>query len=591
MADDWIVPGSAQSPQSDDWVKPHSEKHRGAVEQLLGIGGERYRLFPERVVRGIVGGFVDAAKSGAELVKETEQGQQYFDPTSGNIYSPAEAKTPETISAASLGVSGAPGAAGALARPVEQFGEHLAKTYPERTQEQAVKKITQRFDQGVKAGGPTMTDAITAIKLSNLAGKPMTLADVGAKPVESLAGNVYRSGGEAQAIADKFLQTRDEGAAQRIAGDIAKYVHGGESMHRTAEQLLSARSAEGKPLWEQVRAMEGVWSPRLQQFIEDPVIRRGMARGYEIERLEALAENRPFDPTQMGVDLDAEGNIKLIRAPNMNVLHMAKVGLDAMIADERNEITGRLSARGVALDKARRAYLDEIDGLDTSGIYKRARAAWEGPSKSLDALRSGRQVFSSSPDEIAAEFGRLSDNDKEFYRLGVADLLRERLAKTGLSGDEAKSIIRNPWTRDQLKPIFRSEGEFNAFVDAITAEQRMFSRNVSIRRGSQTAERLAEDQGQENMLTMGGADIAKSLASGEWIGAIRKYIRMKRDLGIRQDPALNERIARILFSTEPDLTIPAGSRTNYLQSPANLLRGATPALIPGAASALATPPQ
>jgi hypothetical protein len=89
-----------------------------------------------------------------------------------------------------------------------------------------------------------------------------------------------------------------------------------------------------------------------------------MARGYEIERLESLAENRPFDPHQMGINLDTEGNIQIIQAPNMRVLHMGKMGLDAMIAAERNEITGRLSQRGVALDRTARPSAHELcEGL------------------------------------------------------------------------------------------------------------------------------------------------------------------------------------------------------------------------------------
>ena len=199
-------------------------------------------------------------------------------------------------------------------------------------------------------------------------------------------------------------------------------------------------------------------------------------------------------------------------------------------------------------------------------------------------------VFNNSPEENAATFAKLSPADQEFYRIGVADLLRERLAKTGLSGDEAKSIIKNPWVRDQLKTVFRSPKEFDAFVDSVAAESRMFSRNVSIRRGSQTAERLAEDQSSDHTLAIGGAEIAKSLAGGEWLGAIRKYIAMKRDLGVRQNPALNERIAQLLFSTDPQLSMTnLADRPNYLAGPASALQAGTPALIPGGAATLLAP--
>jgi hypothetical protein len=538
---------------------------------------ERYQTWPERMVRGAVSGVAEALEGGARLTKEALTDPAKY---SQDVQDPAQVLGP-----ASLGLSGAPGAASALAKPVFGLGETLSRTYPESLQRQAVNKVTARLEQA----GTTAADAIEKVNAGNAAGKPMTLADVGGKPVERLAGNVYRSGGEATEVADKFLGERDKAAAQRLSQDISKYVHGGPSMHKTTEALLTARSANGKPLWDQVRAMKGVWSPRLQEFIEDPTLQKGLARGYQIERLESLAEGRPFDPTQLGVDLDAEGNIKFIKAPNMRVLHMAKMGLDALIADERNEITGRLSYMGVALEKMRQGFVGEIDRLDTSGTYKAARAAWQGTSKSLDAIREGRNIFAgNSPEEIAAQFAKMSPSDQEFYRIGVADKLREQLGKTGINADEARSILKNPWVESQLRPIFRSPEEFNAFVDAVAKETRMYEANASIRRGSQTAERLAEDQGDDHTMAAGGAEIAKSLASGEWLGAIRKYLRMKRDLGLRQNPELNERIAKLLFSTKPDLTaIETGSRGNYLERPAAALQSAAPALVPGAASALA----
>ena len=64
---------------------------------------------------------------------------------------------------------------------------------------------------------------------------------------------------------------------------------------------------------------------------------------------------------------------------------------------------------------------------------------------------------------------------------------------------------------------------------------------------------------------------------------------MKRDLGLRQDPALNERIAKLLFSTEPDLATTeigtSGQGGNWMAA-ASMLQGAHPALMSGAESAL-----
>lgn len=511
----------------------------------------------------------------------------------------------EKAKSATLGgvAGGVLGAAGKVAGAgIRALGGYLARQYPENVMTAAVQKILKRMGQDEAAGGPTAQQAIELINEAGTSGKPMVLADVGGENTRALAGNVTRQPGEGRNVATQFLNQRDRGAGDRLTADVARYVHGGESMHRTTEAMLTARSAAARPAWDAVRNMEGVWSPRLQQFIDDPSLRSGMARGYEIERLESLAENRPFDPTQMGVDLDEQGNIRMIRAPNMRVLHMGKMGLDAMIGDERNEITGRLSQRGVALDRVRRAYLQEIDGLDHAGTYRGARAMWEGPASSMDAMRAGRTAFTSSPDEIAGELARMTPANREFYRLGVADSIREKLMKTGFSGNDANAIMKNPWMREQLRAILPSPADFDAFVNAVTRESTMFGTRAEMTGGSQTAKRLAEDDSTENKMAAHGFNMAGQVATGKWHSALHTAVRMWRD---RQDragnPRLNEQIARILFQTPMDPEGEVAQRltgrftgpesVNRLAPAADMAASGGAMLAPGAGSALSQPTQ
>lgn len=457
-------------------------------------------------------------------------------------------------------IGGATKAAGA---GVKALGSYIAREYPENIMTQAVQKVLKRLSQDEKAGGLTAQGAIDAINEASRTGKPMTLADVGGENVKALAGNVARQPGESRNVATQFLDRRDLGAAQRLQADIGRFVSDG-NMRATTEGLLEARSAAGRPAYAAVHEMQGIWSPRLQQFLDDPVVRRGMARGYEIERLQSLAQNRPFNPTQLGVDLDAQGEIVMRGVPNMRVVDMGKQGLDAMIADERNEITGRLSSRGVALEQVRRAYLNEIDGLDQAGVYRNARAAWAGYSQSLDATRAGRTIFANSPDEIAAQLAQMAERSPgnlEFYRLGVADVLREKLAKAGLNGDEGKQLLKNQWVRDQLRPVFRSENDFNAFVKSVTDEIKMFDTRFQTIRGSQTAVRRAEDESAENMVSAEGAHLAGQVATGHFMSAAKTAVRLWRNAqDKRGNPKLNEQVARILFETPISETSEIGQR-------------------------------
>ena len=483
---------------------------------------------------------------------------------------------------------------------VRAFGEYLAREYPENVMTQAVQKILKRMGQDEKAGGPTAQSALDLINEANQIGprvshKPMTLADVGGENVKALAGNVSRQPGESRNVATQFLNSRDEEAAKRLSADITRYVHGGDSMFRTTEALLQGRSAAARPAYEvAMDPARVVDSPRLREFLADPTVRQGIPAGIESQRLEALAAGEPFNPVSAMVD--ESGSLRGI--PNMRTLDAVKRGMDAQIEADRDAITGRLSQRGTMLNRVRAEFVNELDKLNPD--YARARAVWGGYSSSLDSLNAGRVALRSSPDEIAAEIADLTPANQEFYRLGVADAIRERLMKTGFSGDDAKAIIKNPWMRDQLRPIFRTPADFDAFVNSVTAESRMFATRQKVIGGSQTAERVAEDTSSENAMAAHGMHMAEQVGTGKWMSAVKTAVRMWRD---RQDragnPRLNEQIARILFETPID---PAGElgqrltgqfagpqRVNRLGTAADVTGQASRVLAPGAGSALGQP--
>ena len=426
-------------------------------EKLTGQRGERYQTWPERMVREAIHHPVAATTGEYGEFGTPEYKQKMIE---------------GSLATATFAVPSArPFTAPAIGRNVMT---------PEKLTARASDVIGRRFEQDVKGGGLSAVEAIEKVRDAASRGSPLTLADVSGENVRALAGSVTRRPGESRSFAQKFLQERDIGsdpkmvgprtpaqrsAAERLDKELSETLSSSDkTAFRAAETLIEERSKSATPHYKDMEALDNIWSPRLQEFLNDPTLKRGLARGYELERLDSLAAGRPFDPTKLGVNLDAEGNIVLLKVPNMRVLDIGKRGLDAMIAGERNEITGKLSTMGRSLDQVRKAYLRELDELDTTGVYRRAREAWAGPSASLDAIKAGKTAFTRSPEEIASEIAELSPVNQEFYRIGVADTIRTRLAKTGFSGDEAKAIIGNAWTRRQLEPVFPGPQEFERWL-------------------------------------------------------------------------------------------------------------------------------
>ena len=161
---------------------------------------------------------------------------------------------------------------------------------PAAVESQAVQAIAKRMTQDTKAGGPKAQDMLDLFNAAQ--DKPQSLVDVAGENVRAYGGQLARQPGEARQFARDALNQRDVAAGPRIAADIDQGVSNGGSAYDTNEALMQARSAAAQPRYDEAFQQQKVWSPRLQNFID------------------SVTRDKPFNPTQLGVDLDAEGNVK-----------------------------------------------------------------------------------------------------------------------------------------------------------------------------------------------------------------------------------------------------------------------------------------
>jgi hypothetical protein len=208
----------------------------------------------------------------------------------------------------------------------------------------------------------------------------------------------------------------------------------------------------------------------------------------------------------------------------------------------------------------------------------------------MDAVRAGQSVLNRRPEEIAADAARLrqsSPGDLEFYKLGAADSLKEKIAKTGMGGDEAKRLIGNQYTQQQLRPLFDTHQDYDRFINSVTAENRMFETRRRLIGGSETAERLVENSAPEGaaghavragVAAMEGAPGAAGLSAMKALGSLTRG----------ESPAVNAAAARMLFRPQTDSGVfqnlrdvltaqEARTRPHLVSIPSSAAVGANPA--------------
>lgn len=321
---------------------------------------------------------------------------------------------------------------------------------------------------------------------------------------------------------------------------------------RTAEEALSQATQNADEVREMMQRAQqdrinntpgAVWNLRIQRLLDRPKMKAGLRLGYEIQGDEAAANGTRFNPMEYALTPDGE----VIRVPNMRTLNVAKKGLDRMYSDTLDEF-GRPNETGVAIDMMRRSLLREMDAINPE--YAKARQAWAGDSQNIDAVKWAKGIQKISPEQVAQEFSDMSEGEKEFARLGIADTLLQKIGDTSFGADEAKNLLKNPNMRDRLQPIFRTQDEFVSYVNAVADERRMYDVQTRLIRNSETAARRMEDSNQDLSVAGHLAHGAANLAHGRMLRALGSGFRGAREFLHRPNPAVDEAIARTLMNPE-----------------------------------------
>jgi hypothetical protein len=206
-------------------------------------------------------------------------------------------------------------------------------------------EAVQQIIQALKRDGYDVANATGILKLrewlSEFAGKPVSLADVGAA-TRARTGVGLRSPSEVQQQSIDAVTARQAGQGQRMAGDIRANVAPRTDVHKLDEDLIAARDAEAMPLRDKALWTEGpIPAPNQRPTVVQTGVEDNNTAGLQRFLGQEVAENPVFArvPNSPGglfreVSRDANGNITLQYQPSPNAAPIPiKMGIDNGVAE------------------------------------------------------------------------------------------------------------------------------------------------------------------------------------------------------------------------------------------------------------------
>lgn len=263
-----------------------------------------------------------------------------------------------------------------------------------------------------------------------------------------------------------------------------------------------------------------VWSPRVQQFLDDPILRHGINKGLEIQRLESLADGKLFNASEYGVTGTDESGAPIVgNVPNMRLLDAGKRGLDAILREQyTNPNTQRVmltDPRAQAIDSVRRAYVGELDNLNPHYAAARASAGdYLSAQTSFD--NGGRMILNGNlpARDFAQHFQKLSPAEQEAFKGGIANKLFNMAQNNQLN---LKAFTR-PIVQQKLATALGPKNSA-AFLAKIKAETQMGAdgRLMAPGNGSGTQGWKAAMDAQDDpgfQIPPGATDMGMGMATG-----------------------------------------------------------------------------
>lgn len=473
------------------------------------------------------------------------------------------------------------GVLGPILPPVVKYGVKAADALVGTPVRAVVNAFRTPEEQGTRLLAKALArDQTTPEQLQatlNQLGPNAIVADAAGKNTLGLADLALTQPGIAQNQGLNFLEQRAQGAGGRVnqalrnslgvdstnVDDLTQALH--QNMRNVAEahgydDILNAGRVD--------------LTPEIERMMQAPIMRDALSTARTITRndiglgranstaeqffrelpsgevvLEPQFINGAYElrPASSPVPWSARGVVQppeetvgeVASRPTLRVWDYVKRGLDSIVRDETDPITGKMTSRGETAAAYRRNLLESIDRQNPD--YAAVRSAYADEKAGENALNLGRAFMSDDSEVTARRLADMTPAEQKYFKAGAARRVQDMIGNRPDTGMAYADFLKRPNYVEKLRAAFgNDQAGFDGFMQQLRNEKVMGDTAAAAGKNSRTAARVAAAQDAGTPLT--GSSIPTSKL--ELLKSGLNYVT-------RPSEETSSQLARLLFSPDP----------------------------------------
>jgi len=335
---------------------------------------------------------------------------------------------------------------------------------------------------------------------------PYSLADSNPQ-LRALAGSAARKSPDVMELGNTLLNPRALGQADRtLQGISTNLAQPGDLKTMIAEARSKAQQI-AQPHYEQAFNAEAPNDPRINDVLRTPDGEEAVRRAYRI------ALNRGESPADLSFSVDSSGEPIINASPNWKTLHYTKMGLDSLVEDKRDPVTGALNLNDPwtqSVNMLRGQFRGRLGELNPA--YAKANQVYSDAISNGSAAEGGYGAAAPgvTPTQAQLGFGNQTEANAPFFQRGYASNMADTVNNTRFTANPMARIYGSPAQQAKVASIFPN-GASN-FGRLAQLENDMSATRNEVLGGSQTAARTQADKMFDN-IELGNAAM-KGIMSG-----------------------------------------------------------------------------